>query len=166
MHLYISMYCICIHYIHPFLLLFLLTTPSHNTAHNCVRIKWRWNGVQHSCQYLERHVDKCTVNRLQTLTGMICLLKDDQTTGISDRNVLNTWRYTRFKTLHGRWLWRTQACGMWRHAVWWNVVVSGEDNILFLYPESGGSVIVGDSREFLPSSMAWYHRGWKASYTL
>jgi hypothetical protein len=76
MYLHIGMYCISIHYIHihHFLLLFLLSTPSHNTAHNRVRIKWRWNGVQQSCQYLERHVDRCVVNRLQTLTRQNDLL--------------------------------------------------------------------------------------------
>ena len=31
-------------------MLLLLTTPSHNTAHNCVRITWRWNGIQHTYQ--------------------------------------------------------------------------------------------------------------------
>lgn len=66
--------------------------------------------------------------------------------GISHRNVLNTWRCTRFETLQGRWLWRIQSCGTWQHAVWWNVVdVSGESKVLFFYPEDGGSMILGDS---------------------
>jgi len=62
-------------------------------------------------------VDRCAVNRLQTLTGMICLLEDDQTIRISEKRfeyltVDEISDFTRAATMKNTVLWHVTACSV------------------------------------------------------